>query len=419
MTLDTQLRTQLTSAVQDTTVPPGLARGAVSGGRRRRRRRAVAGGLALAAAAVVTTTVVQLPGSGSLGRAGEVASGTSADLAEGLAWARSLPQGDPPALPFFGEGGLWSGGQMYDAPDEVNYGYPPREVEGGWLVLTGHDEERLGLAVMAPDMSLRDLPGNTGVEGFGDARVEVSADGRRVAYGSWVVDLATMQVTPVPHQPESESQDGYGTAIRMAGFTDEGLVYEGAPYEEGLGTYWLLREDGTSTQVQPPSGWIGDGVPADHAVDYDYAADDSDTCVTAYALEDGAWSKEGYGCMGRYLGEALTVSPDRQWLVTDDMPEVWNLTAGEWGGVDMPLDVGKAQMGAQTGGVVWETADSFLLPVADRWSGMTSPEPEFEQHVQVVRCTMSTGACERAGDEQVLRVTSTMWGSTELRFAGQ
>ena len=33
----------------------------------------------------------------------------------------------------------------------------------------------------------------------------------------------------------------------------------------------------------------------------------------------------------------------------------------------MPEGVGKAQMDAQMGGVVWESADSFLLPVADRW----------------------------------------------------
>jgi hypothetical protein len=96
MSIDTQLRTQLTSAVEDTTVPPGLARGAMAGGRRRRRRRVVAGGLALATVVVATTVVAQLPGS-PLGLDGEVASGASADLADGLEWARSLPQGDAPA----------------------------------------------------------------------------------------------------------------------------------------------------------------------------------------------------------------------------------------------------------------------------------------------------------------------------------
>jgi hypothetical protein len=287
-------------------------------------------------------------------------------------------------------------------------------------VLTGHDEERLGLAVMAPDMSLRDLPGNTGVEGFGHARVEVSPDGRRVAYGSWVIDLATMQATPVPHQPESESQDGYGTAIRMAGFTDEGLVYEGAPYEEGLGTYWLLREDGTTVLVEPPEdSYISDADAADVAVRYDYRADDTDTCMTTYLLRGTAWEEWQTGCMGENLGEALAVSPRAEWLITDDLPRVWNIADARWDRLDMPVGIGRAQLDAQRGGAVWESDDSFLLPMADRWSGPTSPEPEFVQHVQVVRCSMSTKTCERAGDEQLLPVATTMWGSPELRFAGQ
>ena len=232
------------------------------------------------------------------------------------------------------------------------------------------------------------------------------------------MDVETLQVTPVPHQPASRESDGYVTAVRMIGFTDDGLVYEGAPFEQGLGTHWLLRDDGSSVEVDPPgTSHIADGNPADVALDFDYAADNTDTCTTSYVLDDGAWSEDGHGCMGRYLGEALTVSPDRQWLVTDDLPEVWNLQDGVWRTVEMPEDVGIAQMDAQMGGVVWESADSFLLPVADRWSGPTSPEPSFEQQVQVVRCTMSTGTCERAGDEQDITVTSTMWGTNELRFA--
>lgn len=283
--------------------------------------------------------------------------------------------------------------------------------------MLGQEEERLALAVLSPDGELRRLPAETSVEGFGDARVEVSADGRRVAFGIWIVDVMTMQVTAVPHRPESDEHGGYYTAIRMVGFIDGGLVYEGAPFDEGFGTNWLLRDDGSTVKVDPPTINIGDDTPADYAVDYDYSSDRSDTCVTAYVLRGDAWSQAGYGCMGRYLGESLTVSPDRQWLVTDDMPEVWNLREGSWGSVDMPADVGKAQMDAQLGGVVWESADSFLLPVADRWSATASPDSDFEQHAQVVRCTMSTGTCERAGDEQAVAVTSTMWGTTELRFA--
>jgi hypothetical protein len=422
MTLDTLLRTQLTAAVQDTTAPPGLARGAVSGGRRRRRRRAVAGGLVLAAAAVVTTAVVQLPGSGPLGRDGEVASGTSTVLADGLGWARSLPQGAPPALPFFGEGGLWSDGRMYDAPDEVNYGYPPREVAGGWLVVTGHGEDQVGLAVMAPDGSLRELPGGTFDQGVGDTRsAAVSADGRRVAFRDLVIDLGTMDWTRVPHQPDGDvDANNNATEIKIIGFTGDGLVFQGAPYEEGVGTTWLLRDDGTSVPVEPPGGsHVSDTDAADVAVRYDYSADGTDTCMTTYLLRGTAWEEWRTGCMGKGIGEALAVSPGAEWLITDDLPRVWNIADGRWDRLDMPVGIGPAQLDAQRGGAVWESDDSFLLPVADRWSGPTSPEPEFVQHVQVVRCSMSTQTCERAGDEQYLPVVTTMWGSPELRFAGQ
>jgi hypothetical protein len=414
MTDDMMLRSRLASAVDDTTVPPGLTHAALGGGRVRRRRR-TAGALALATAAVVAGTML-LPEGGPKALEEQVASDGVVRTDAALAWARSLPEGPAPALPFFGEGGLWSDGQMYDAPDEVNYGYAPREVVGGWLVVTGHEEE-LGLAVMAPDMSLRTLPADTPVEWFGAARVEVSADGRRAAYGSWVVDLETMAVTPVPHQPASPESDGYATSIRMVGFTDEGLVYEGAPFEKGTGTYWLLADDGSSTEVQPPNGWLGDGVPADFSIDYDYAADNSDTCVTSYALEDGLWSQAGQGCMGRYLGEALTVSPDRRWLVTDDMPEVWDLREGAWRTVDMPDGVGRSQMEAQMGGVVWEGEDAFLLPVSDRWDNTIPVGEAYVHDVQVVRCTMSTGACERAGAEQRIRAVTTTSGTSDLRFA--
>lgn len=422
MTLDTLLRTQLTSAVEDTTVPPGLALGAVTGGRRRRRRRAVAGGLGLVTVAVLATTVVQLPGGGPLGRDGEVASGASADLADGLAWARSLPQGDPPGLPFFGEGGLWMGGQMYDTlGDEVNHGYPPRWVSGGWLVVTGHDEEQHGLAVMAPDGSLRELPGGTFVEGVFDTRsAAVSADGRRVAFRDLVVDLDTMDWTRVPHQPDGEvDADNYATEIKIIGFTRDGLVFQGAPYEDGFGTTWLLRDDGTTAPVEPPEdSHISDTDTADVAVRFDYSDDDTDTCMTTYRLRGTAWEEWRSGCLGEPLGEALGVSPQAEWLITDDLPRVWSIADGQWYHLDMPAGIGRAQLDAQRGGAVWESDDKILLPFADRWSGPTAPEPSFVQHVQVVRCSVRTGDCERAGDEQYLPVVTTMWGTSQVAFAG-
>jgi hypothetical protein len=39
--------------------------------------------------------------------------------------------------------------------------------------------------------------------------------------------------------------------------------------------------------------------------------------------------------------------------------------------------------------------------------------------VQVVRCSILSGRCERAGAAQEVRVTSTMWDSTALGFVDQ
>lgn len=420
MSIDTRLRAQLTSAVDDTPVPPGLAQQAVTGGRRRRRRRNLAGAAALAAVAVVATSVVQLPGVGSLGRGGDVASGTSADLADGLAWARSLPQGMAPTLPFFGEGGLWSDGRMYDVPEAVNYAYPPRHVYHGWLVVTGHDDEQLALAVLGYDGSLRELPGGTFVEGVGDTRsAAVSADGMRVAFRDLVVDVDTLEWTRLPHQPDGAvGSDGYATEIRIVGFTDDGLVYQGAPFEEGFGSTWLLRDDGTTAPVEPPEdSHISDTDSADVAVRFDHDDDNTDTCMTTYRLSGTAWDEWRSDCMGESLDEALGVSPEAEWLLTDDLPRVWDIVDGRWRRLDMPVGVGPAQMNAQRGGAVWETDDKFLLAFADRWAGPTSPEPDFVQHVQVVRCSARTLTCERAGDEQVLPVVTTMWGTSQLAFA--
>lgn len=351
--------------------------------------------------------------------AAEVASGASADLVDGLEWARSLPQGDAPALPLFGEGGLWSDGQMHDTlGEEVSYGYPPREVEGGWLVVTGQDEQRLGLTIMATDGSMRELPGGSFAAGVVDTRsTAVSADGRRIAYRDLVVDLDTMDLTELPHRPTGEvGADNYGTEIRIIGFTYDGLVYEGAPFEGGIGTTWLLRDDGTTTEVEPPQGsHISQGSPADVALRYDHSTDD--TCMTTYRLRDTTWEEWRSDCMGQQLGEALAVSPEAEWLLTDDLPRVWNIADGTWDSLDMPAGVGHAQMEAQRGGAVWESDDTFLLPFADRWTGPTTPEPEFVQHVQVVRCSLSTLSCERAGDEQYLPVATTMWSSDQLGFA--
>ena len=119
--------------------------------------------------------------------------------------------------------------------------------------------------------------------------------------------------------------------------------------------------------------------------------------------------------MGKSLDEALSISPDGRWLITDDLPRVWDLELGDFATVDMPREVVTSRGDALVGGIVWETADTFLPPVPDRTSeGMVAPD--FDQFVRVVRCTMSSGACELAATVEIRVVVDGMSG-TECGFA--
>ena len=415
MTLDTQLRTRLTSAVDDTTVPPGLAGAALVGGRRRRRRRTT-GALALATAAVVGGVLVTpLLGQPDVGPG--VASG--ADLADPVAfdWAAALPEGADPDLPYFAYGKLWAAGQAVTLPASVDASVGPWAVEGGWIVMTGKAEGDLAWALLSPDGGLRALPSETWAGGLGMARFEVSADGRTVATEQWLVDVVAMTATPLPHAPESSDDGTFATQVRPKGFTDQGLVYEAAPYDEGLGTTWLLRPDGSTVRVDlPGDAFIPDGSPGDVSVAYDYSADQSDTCITSHRLVDAQWVEDGSGCLGKSLGEALSISPDGRWLVTDDLPRVWDLEGGEFAEVDIPREVVTSRLDSLVGSIVWESADTFLMPVADRTSEGASAPVDFDQFVQVVRCRVSSGACELA-DFVENRVAGDGMSSTEFRFA--
>lgn len=420
MTLDTQLRRQLTSAVQDTTVPPGLALGVVAGGRRRRRRRAVAA-LALASTVVVGgalgTSMIGQPEAGPASSDG-VASG--ADLADPIAfdWAGTLPDGPDAGLPYFAYGKLWSAGRGVDLPASVNPVVGPWAVDGGWIVMVGKEESDLAWAVLSPDGALRDLPPETYRSGLGMARFVVSPDGRQAATEKWLVDLATMTATELPHSPASPDDGSYITEVRPKGFTEQGLVYEAAPYDEGLGSTYLLRQDGSTAEIGlPDNTHIPDSAPGDIAVGYDYAPDNTDTCVRSYRLVDAQWDVDGTGCMGKYLNEALSISPDGRWLITEDLPRVWDLQEGAFVPVDMPREVVTSRDDALVGGIAWESADSFLLPIPDRTSEGLAGPVDFDQFVRVVRCRLSTGACELV-DTVENRVVLDGMSSTEFRFAG-
>lgn len=144
--------------------------------------------------------------------------------------------------------------------------------------------------------------------------------------------------------------------VRPKGFTEQGLVYEAGPYAKGIGTTYLLRPDGSTVQVDLPEGaHIPDSSTGDVALRLGYATDISDTCVTSYRLVDAQWVENGTGCMGTSLEEAQTISPDRHWLIIDELPRVWDLQAGEFVTVDMPREVVTSRGNDLVGGIAGES----------------------------------------------------------------
>lgn len=414
MTIDSGIRDRLHAAVDDTTAPAAFAQTVMKRGRARRRRRAAVAGVlaaaALAGGALLAPILGQPTGPPSIANGGAVADPVAVE------WAGSLPEGADPALPYFAYGKLWSEGRSVTLPASVNATVGPWAVEGGWIVMLGQSERDLAWALLSSDGGLRNLPAETYENGLGMARFEVSPDGRQAATEKWLVDVVAMTASELPHAPAGRNEDGHVTEVRPKGFTEQGLVYEAAPYSEGMGTTYLLRSSGSTVRVDlPDATHIPDNSPGDIAVGFDHA-DPTDTCITSHRLVGTQWVEDGNGCVGKPLGEAGSISPDGRWLVTDDLPLVWDLQAGDFVGVDLPRRVVTSRGDALVGGVVWETDDSFLISVADRTTGEGEASADFDQFVHVVRCRMSTGACELA-DFVENRVVAEVMASTEFRFA--
>lgn len=409
---DSQIRDRLHSAVDDTTAPPAFAQIVMTRGRARRRRRTAMAGV-LTTAALVGGVLLTPMLDQSTDRSSIAGGGAMADPVA-IEWAASLPEGTDPALPYFAYGKLWSEGQSVTLPASVTVAVGPWAVDGGWIVVRGTSEADLAWALLTPDGGLRNLPAETYENGLGGARIDVSPDGRQVATDKWLVDLAAMTATELPHASTGREQGGYLTMARSRAFTEQGLVYEAAPYSDGVPTTYLLQTGGSAVRIDLPADTqISDNSPGDIAVDFD-ANDRTDACLTSHRLVGTQWVEDGSGCMGKVLGQQGSISPDGRWLLTDDLPRVWDLQAGSFAEVDLPRAVATSRGDTLMGVAVWETDDAFLIPFTDRTSeGQISPD--FDEFVHVVRCRMTTGACELA-DVIENRVADVVMSSSSFSF---
>ncbi len=394
--MNTQIEERLTrglrKAVDDVEASVGFAHDALTAGRRRRRRRTttlVAGGVATAVAVVLL-----VPGTGADNGPGPATGRASIDPSARLEWARSLPKGPAPVPPMFTDAGLRDGNALVDVPAEVDTSRPPQKVAGGWLVMLRTDAPEVAPAVLNTDGHLDRLPPYPDPQGGGWSGAFVSGDGLRVAYGNRVVEVLTLNTSAIPHDPADveEPSTKWDNSLRISGWSAEGLVYRGAPTHEGWGTEWLLRDDYSTVELGDPKSKVfsfANGV-AGLGLTYDYS-EKKNTCATLSTLTARGWESGESHCMGRYLGEALDLSPDGRFLLTDDLPEIWDVAKGEWVSLDAPdglLADPDFQWLVAAG---WEGDDTLLLPIS-------GGEGAGRQTIQVVRCTVTTD-CERAGAE--------------------
>lgn len=414
--IEDYLHTEMRAATRNIEVDPQLVFTALSHGRRRRRAR-----LGLAAAgsvAAVTAIGVALPG--LLGLGSQTLTPHARGGGEALQWASRLPQGEHAKLPHFASGELHDGRTTVAVPDDVNTSVPARRVDGGWVVVTGEIYPDLTPAVLAPDGTLSPLP--TYRPGSEDARQTVtgtvlaSPDGDFVAYGDQVLEIATGEVTEIPHDPADapDTDPEYANTLGLTGWSEEGLVYTGAPQREGFGTEWLWEPGREPVRLSGPD----EGAPRSMggsatgwSLGIRYTDQETDTCTTMHRLEAGSWSQVGdEQCMGQYLGEALDVSPDGRWLLTDDLPRVWNLRDGEWAAIEeLPGDLIRDSGEYWMGDIGWEDREHVLFN-ATEWPDTFGADGPVRLRSIVVRCSVTSGECERAGEEHTLTLDPMSMG---------
>ncbi|WP_248580142.1 hypothetical protein [Nocardioides sp. InS609-2] len=389
--LEERMKRDLFNVTRAVEAPVGFAHEALRLGRQRRRRRT--GTLIACGAVAAFTGAMLVPALGSEGGRRIASDPASKVPSAQLEWARSLPQGPMPALPMWTDDGLRDGETRVVVDGRVDTARPAQRVVGGWLVMLRTDAPELAPAVLSADGALRPLAPYPDEVNGGTGVAFVSPDGREVAYGNRVVDVVTDDLTDIPHDPLLLERPSlkYANSLVIAGWSDEGLVYSGVPTSEGMGTEWLLRPDGSTVRLGAPGSDVRSsaGGTAGLAMTYDYG-EKQNTCTTSYALRDAKWLKGATGCLGRYLGESLDLSPDGRWLLTDDLPELWDVQNGEWTSFDAPGDVLADDHFEWLGAAGWESDDALLIPLNDG-------ETAGKQTIQVVRCTVSTGACEKAG----------------------
>lgn len=269
----------------------------------------------------------------------------------------AMPLGAAPTKPFVAAGVLHDGAERVRLPGTG--GGVVNRVDGGWLVLVEHDRTERG-GVFTSEFGVLDAAG--GFRPLPHPRVSaqeavISPDGSQIFHGS-VVDLASGQVVGSPDVRPTLS----------TGWNAAGIVYQGAPYGNGPSYFWVPGEPAARLAVDV----LMVARNSDRALVFGPDRD----CMSVVELLSGGATSE----VARWCGQPVyELSPTGRYVLQDGPVA----TTVEGGNQVRFQDV----VGLPTRSPGWEDETHVLYPVE------TS-----DRTVQPVRCDVTTGSCERAGE---------------------
>lgn len=355
------------------------SRRADSAGRRRRWIAVVASGVA---AAVLTILVVGVIG-GESGRsdAPPVGDPTPTELidreavgrVDPMEWARDLPQGSAPRLPYLLGGTLLDGATAIQVPGDAGF-HGGGRVDGGWMLLFEHVTpggrfwSRNGILRSSGEIDPLPVPQGSRGSLYPEA---VSPDGSLVTYRGIVTDVRTFEI--VGYLPEDASY--------VYGWSPRGIVYDSDNSRKQM--LWQLGEEPRELSAE-----VGVVMPQTSRVLTGYER----RCgVVADVLPDGTVVPEWEGCNDD-RPVALSTDGERAVLADGDILTVAS-QAQQDGPTIPPAVLYEGQFDWQP---VWESPDAYLVTIqeTDDRNGALPPDPE----AVVVRCSVPDAECERAGD---------------------
>ncbi len=292
-----------------------------------------------------------------------------------LAWARDLPLGPPPTLPFDLRDTVFDGDTQVPIPADGG-GVVGRVAGGGWLVLVEHEgggEFWSEHGVLHPSGAFEQLPVPRDWKRtlYPDA---VSPDGTRATYRGLVTDVRNREI--VAHVPADASY--------IYGWSPLGIVYD----VHGPSNSQMLWQPGSEpVRLSIPVGEVYDSNTR--------TTIRSGNCATVHDLAaDGSATVLLQGCAA---DRPIAVSPDGTRVLLE-AGDVADLSTGErlHGPVIPASVIHEGTFGWQP---VWEDDDHYLFAVEGEfrrpWEGQISG-----QHTAiVVRCSVSQTTCEQAGPE--------------------